>query len=116
MIKISMEAQIRNCGTAISVPDGTNLEFAGLIDNCGTGLQVRDSSVLTQIGLREDTPPHELAEVLEIIKSNSELADRQGPKLAKYLAIGSDLSTVIKTLAEIVQSPAGQSFIKMFAQ
>lgn len=106
-----INCRIENCGTGISAPADMKLDIRGTsIANCGRAIELRDPpSLLAALGLQPNTPPADLREVLQFVgagfsdppavKSKAESAG-----LVKWLAAGSDFTTVVGGIVGLAQS------------
>ncbi|MBB3806429.1 hypothetical protein FHR51_002581 [Xanthomonas arboricola] len=104
MIDIS-GLDVRHCVTGISLPSDCQIKIVGSrVVDCETGVMIRDSSeFLEKIGLKSDTPPEELLEVLRGMASGHPPASSVKKKIAGWLTSAADLTTVLGGLAQLAQ-------------
>lgn len=112
-----------NCGTGISAPAGAQVSVGTYnAHNVGVVLQVRDpSGLLATLGLRPDTPPELL---IDVLKSLERLRDRPQPereqvvrssKLAEWVGTASNLATLATVLVTAqMQGLASEVVRKLF--
>lgn len=96
------------CGTGISAPSDANVEIgANRFFACGKAIDLRaPESLLGALGLRPDTPPEMLREVISFIgasqRTEPEIAEKATSiGLFKWLSAGADTTTLVQGLATL---------------
>lgn len=112
-----------DCGTGISAPKDANVSINGAsFENCGKAIDLRDPpSLLSQIGLKEDTPPRLVLALLQGMKAAGQgtpiaiekKAERIG--LFAWLAAGSSVATLVSAFHEIFAKGWVDSAIALFS-
>jgi len=95
---------IKNCGTAISMPSGGSGDtfIKTNIEDCETGLLYRDPpSLLASLGLPPDTPPQYLIEALEILQAHEKEPENVRAEKIKSSKIGPFLQGAANVAAVI---------------
>ena len=115
-----IDCRIENCGTGISAPADMKLDIRGTsIANCGQAIELRDPpSLLSALGLQPETPPAILREVLQFVSMGvsepaAVKAKAESAGLLKWLAAGSDLTTVVGGIVGLAQSGYVQAALAM---
>ncbi|WP_137885160.1 hypothetical protein [Pseudomonas sp. 2FE] len=99
-----------NCGTGISAPADADIDIgANRFVACGKAIDIRTpESLFGALGLRNDTPPELLREVLSFIgnthRAEAEIAEKAASVgLFKWLSASADTTTLISGLASLYQ-------------